>query len=274
MSEQRVPTQEELEKAKDAVVGEQPTIPDPADSVVELPRGILSADGVTWERKAVIRELTGADEEGIARMTAGNNATNMLVAMLAYGVESIGPHALPRMPIQERAMLLDGLLVGERELLFLNVIKTTFGDRRTLRVRCKNGDCAGENDVSFSITDDIPIKQMDDPDRFVYEFTCKDGTRIEYRLVTGADQAEVNKRVGTTTAEMNTMIIARVLTSVNGKQVVDPKHFALNMKMMDRRDLVDALTAQQPGPYFPEVKLPCATCGAESLFVFNWADLL
>jgi hypothetical protein len=176
------------------------------------------------------------------------------------------------MGVQERMGIIEQLLVGEKELLFLHVLRVTYGDIRTVAMRCPQ--CNAMNDVSFSLTEDVPVRTMDDPTRIVYEYETRKGDRIEYRLVTGADQAEAARKTGITAAEENTLLLARVLVNVNGQPAVDPTKFVRDLGALDRRTWLDELVSKQPGPYFEEVKLPCATCGAESLFTPGWADLL
>ena len=255
---------------KEAAAGDQPLMSETPSTLVTLFRGVR--DGGGWAQEAHVHELNGADEEGIARMMGGSTPTQFLNAMLAYGVKSLGPHDLEKLGVQERMGLLDTLLLGEKEMLFLNVLRVTYGDRRTVGVRCVA--CQQINDVTFSLSEDVPVKQMDDPFRGLYDYETRQGQRIEYRLVTGADQAEASRKTAITSAEENTLLLSRVITTVDGKPLVDPTKFARDLGAMDRRQLLEDLVGKQPGPYFEEVKLPCATCGAESLFTPGWADLL
>jgi hypothetical protein len=261
-----------LSQVKDLVTGDQPLMTDPPDAHVILFRGLYLQGN--WHQEAMVKELTGADEEAIARMQGGTQTSpgQFLNGMLAFGVASLASFDLPAMTLQERFALLDQLLVGEKELLFLNILRVTYGDQRSVSVRCM--ECAAINEVSFLISTDIPIRSMDDPFRTTYEYTCRNGSHIEYRLVTGADQAEVAKKTNASIPEQNTIIFSRCITTLNGKPIVDPLHFARGMSAFDRRLLLAAMNESQPGPYFEEVKLPCATCGAESTFTPQWADLL
>lgn len=260
----------EMGKVQTAIHGEEPLIPEAPDTNVTLFRGAYS--GGEWNQKAAVKELNGSDEEYIARMMGGSNPTLYLNAVLTYGVEMLGAYDLPTLGVAERMALIDSLLVGEKELLFLNILRVTYGDIRTVAVKCPT--CQAVNDVSFSITEDVPIRTLDDPFALDYEFTCRNEDNLRYRLVNGADQAASAQKPQATMPEQNTILISRVITTVNGKPLVDPLHFAREMGALDRRNLLDTLLSKQPGPYFEEVKLPCATCGAESLFTPTWADLL
>jgi hypothetical protein len=254
---------------KDAVAGEQPLMGDAPDVHVTLFRGVLGSSGYLTE--ATVRELNGADEEGIARMMGGSAPAAYLNAVLAYGTSTVGLYELEKLGVQERLHIIDGLLVGEKEYLFLNILRVTYGDKRTVGVRCPN--CQAINDVTFSLTEDVPVRKLED-DAPTYEYTCRNGDNITYRLVTGADQAEALRKPNTTEPEANTILLSRVVSAVNGRPLVDPQHFARDLGAFDRRELLEALRSKQPGPYFEEVKLPCASCGAESLFTPTWADLL
>jgi hypothetical protein len=265
--------QAELAKVKDAVAGDQPTMSEIPFTSVTLFRGVFS--GSEWRQDAIVRELTGVDEEAIARMMGNQTpqfAAQFLNAVVAYGTQSLGPYDLEHMGLQERIGLIDGLLVGEKEYLFLNVLRVTYGDERTVPVRCQV--CNAMNDISFLLSQDVPVRKMDDPFRTTYEFTCRDGTHLEYKLVTGADQAESLKRANLTVPEQNTIIFSRCIAMVNGQPPMDPLHYARHMGAQDRRLLLNEMNDRQPGPYFEEVKLPCATCGAESSFTPAWSDLL
>lgn len=263
------PEQREVEmaKLKDAIAGEQPLMALPVNTHVVLFRGVFTQNA--YQPDAEVRELTGVDEEAIARMMGGQG--QFLNAVVAFGTKSLGSYELEGMGLQERLSLIERLLVGEKEYLFLNILRVTYGDERTVPVRCVT--CGEMNDISFMCSE-VPVRQMDDPFRATYEYTCRNGDHIEYRLVTGADQAEAFKRPNATLPEQNTIMFSRCIATVNGKPVVDTLHFARNLGAFDRNRLLAEMTEKQPGPYFEEVKLPCASCGAESTFMPAWADLL
>jgi hypothetical protein len=264
------PTEEDLTKAQEIMRGEGPLIAEPPDTSVTLFRGVW--DGNKFRTDAQVKELTGADEEGIARMLGASAPVQYMNAVLVYGVTNLGAYELEKMSVQERTGIIDMLLVGEKEYLFLQILLVTYGDERTVSVQCEA--CGGMNEIFFSITDDVPIKKLEDPTKSIYEYEAKGGQRIEYRLVTGADAAEANKRPNISNPEENTIILSRIIETVDGKPLIDPTKFVRGLGAKDRRTLMREVVAKQPGPYFEEVKLPCATCGAEALFTPGWANLL
>jgi len=262
--------QQDLDEVKAAIIGETPLMAQPPDGSVTLFRGLFH--GLGWQTDAEVSELTGEDEEIIARAMSSDNTLGYVNAILLQGVHRIGPLVLEELPTHERVGTIDRLLLGEKELLFIRILQITYGDERTVVTECPS--CRETIDVSFSIADDIPIRDLDDPQRPSYDFALRDGSHVEYHLVTGEDQAEANKRKGMTTPERNTITLSRCIVSHDGKPLVDPLRFARQLSAYDRRTLLNEISNKQPGPYFREVKLPCAACGVISSFMPTWADLL
>lgn len=266
----QVDVESEMVAVKSAIVGETPIMEQPPSGVVTLFRGLFQNS--SWHTDAAVSELTGEDEEVIARAMTASDTLGFVNAILQQGVERLGPLVLADHPASERLGIINRLLIGEKEMLFLSILRTTYGDVRTVETECPA--CRETNEVEFSITDDIPVRTLDDPQRVAYDFTMKDGSHLEYRLVTGEDQAEATKRKNITVAEQNTITLSRCINSHNGLPLLDPMIFCRRMGALDRRKLLDEINKKQPGPYFEEVKLPCAACGVMASFQPAWADLL
>jgi hypothetical protein len=262
--------QQDLETAKRVIVGEAPLMGEPPDTSVKLCRGLFQ--GAAWATDAEVKELSGDDEEVIARSLSQNDALSLVNAMLTQGVVRIGNmDLLTRTPV-ERIGIINQLLVGDKELLFLRILQVTFGDERVVDTLCPA--CGERIEVVYHISKDIPIRPLADATRALYEFVLRNGDRIEYRLVNGEDQTEATKRRASLLPEQNTIMLSRCITSLNGRPLIDPLHYAKALGAGDRRNLLKEINLHQPGPYFEEVKLPCAECGVESGFAPAWADLL
>lgn len=263
-------TQGDIEKAKHAIVGDMPLMDAPPDTQVKLCRGLFQGNG--FVTNAEIKELSGDDEEYIARSLASSDSLSLVNAMLIYGVLSIGSVDLRTKPPAERIGYINQLLVGDKELLFLRILQVTFGDERVVETICPV--CEKRIEVVYHISKDIPIRELTEPERSTYEFTLRNGDRLEYRLVTGDDQTEATKRRASMLPEQNSILLSRCVISLNGRPLLDPLHFAKALSAGDRRNLLKEINRHQPGPHFEEVKLPCAECGVESGFAPAWADLL
>ena len=249
---------------RSAIAGEMPTIKDPEDPVITLPRGV-HADG-KWNTKCSVRELTGKDEEYLARK---RDVLDYFDAVLALGVEHVGDIDLADKTVSEREEVLSQLLAGERELLFLAVIRGTFGNERDISSTC--GSCRKDFtttlllDTDFVLTDTLGINPP-----LTYELTTSKGETLEYRLVNGSDQRAAAD--GSTTAEQNTIILSRTIKKVNGKRQFDMRDYVLSMSMKDRRQIMEAMEELHP-TINNELELECPSCGVKNTVLVNWGDL-
>lgn len=251
---------------RDVLAGEMPTMGEPENPVLTLPRGRLVNN--KWETAAEVRELNGADEEYLARR---RDPLDYFDAVLALGVTRLGSADLASMSITEREQVLATLLTGERELLFLTVIRATFGNERDLEFQC--GSCQGEFTTTLLLDHDFPLVDdlgFDPP--LTYEFTTSKGDRVEYRLVNGADQREAASKRNATTAEQNTVVLTNVIKRVNGTVPFDAKEYVLGLSMKDRRDLVADMDKRLP-TINNEIDLECQSCGTKNRVTLNWGDL-
>lgn len=262
------PTEEDLDRAKKIVAGDVPLMPRGEDTGVVLPRGLLV--GGTWRSSAVVRELTGDDEEYIARINATADQYGFFDVVLARGVESLAGNVFADLNMGERKVLLGQLLLAEREILFLNVARVTFGDQKSLNFTCSS--CGAEVEFDLLISEDIKIKETEFSGDGQYEYHTNKGQVISYRLATGHDQEEVLGRKGLNVSEQNTIMLSRCVTKVDGAPVIDPLRFAKGLTMKDRAVLIDQMVTKQPSPDML-VKVPCSSCGVVSPLSVGWGDI-
>ncbi len=98
-------------------------ITSPSNNIVTLPGGYITATGEVID-EAEVRELTGADEEAIAKAP---NVGRALLTILQRGTVRIG---------EERAddKVLDSILSADRDVLLLAIFKATFGNTTIIPV--------------------------------------------------------------------------------------------------------------------------------------------
>lgn len=257
----------QLQAAKERIAGGVPLIEDPPSCIVMLQRGLLR--GQEWQQEAEVRELNGADEEALSRV---RDMVNFFDLVMAHGTVRIGDEDLSVRPISERQIILGELLLGERSQLLLAVIRVTYGDNKTLNVTCPNPDCKAEQEVDLILSEDFKIKPMEDPHKLTYSFATAKGDAIEYRLATGADQVAALSKKGATQSEQNSILLSRVITSVNNGLLPDPLGYARAMLMRDRTVLLEKLMDQQPKLDLT-LKVPCVGCGGEQVLSLGWTDL-
>lgn len=257
-------TEQDLALAQQKVTGTVPVIPDAPDVVFELPRGLFHAGN--WETTTEVRELTGVDEEALARF---KDNYDFFDGVVVYGTARIGSVDLEGKPFGERQAMLAGLLVGEREQLFVSITRATFGDTKTLAYRCPL--CLQDSEVDLELSRDMAFPEVDHLP-LSFEHTTAKGKAIEYRLVTGADQMEINKRKGVSPADQNTFLLSKCILRVDGKELVDPLTTAREMSMRDRVDILDRMTEHQPSPN-TSIEYECPMCDGVSKVEVAMGDI-
>jgi hypothetical protein len=257
--------EQKLREAQKAIVGDVPLIPTAPDTIVRIPRGIFTSN--KWETEVEVRELTGADEEAMARF---KEAYDFFNGILVYGITRIGSTDLSGRPFSERSSTLAGLLIGEREQLFIHIARVTYGDEKVITHTCPF--CGVEADTTLLLSEDIPFPEMDSPQTTSFTMTTNKNHILTYRLATGADQMLVFSKKGANPAEQNTIMLSQCITQVDGEPVVSPLDLARGLSIGDRRKLLEELAGHQPSPDF-NLKLDCVSCGEEMTLPITWQDI-
>ena len=255
--------QQDLQAAKQAIAGTVPLLPEAPDTAVPLALGLFHLG--QFYKDAEVRELTGVDEEKLAKV---KDEMQSFSTVIALGTVRIGSIDLESLPLVERKGILGGLLLGDREKLFLNIVRVTFGDLKQVGFDCMA--CGEGQEVDLYLSEDFPQQEGDIASQ-VFSHVTANGTEIEYRLATGSDQEAVLERP-VSSAEANTLMLSRCITKVNGQMVVDPLAFARGLGMKDRATLLDSLVEKQPSISL-EVKTRCAACGEEVPLTVGWGTI-
>jgi hypothetical protein len=234
-----------------------PEVEDLPDFTVQLPAGLI-VDGELFQT-AEVRELTGEDEEKLAKARAANNASKIISTLIQCGTVSVGDS-------KATEKVLNSLLQGDLDTLLLGIRRVTFGDEfEVFNIQCS--ECGEANDVKMKLSD-IPMKTLDDPEKRVFTVSLRQGRKATLTLPTGALQLELFKKQYTL-AEMNSITLAscvQTFIEANGEEhpcsgLADVKKLGL----ADRKSLQDFIYNTQPGPRYDEVVAACHACEAEVL---------
>jgi hypothetical protein len=250
----------------EAIKDPLPTIAEPEDTTVQLLRGLLDSSTGEWQTIATVREMTGEDEERIAAVSTEKDAYNTYMStILSNTVVSIGT-----LDTQANKKLIDELLLGDRDLLFLGALRATYGQERTLVAVCSN--CHRDNDVTINLVDDFPVPTTGHNPQELVSITGRKGKTYRFRIPTVADAKYISSN-STTSAENNTAMLARcaVFDTDTPPNRLD---WARKINLADRTKIVNAITKAQVGPRMEEVKAPCAHCETEMILMVDWASLL
>ena len=237
----------EVAETADPVV--EATITRPADNEVELPGGYLTFSGEIL-KTAEVRELNGKDEEALGKAT---NVARMWQTLLTRAVVSIGG---------ERASesVLDNMLAGDRDALLLGIYRVTYGNEATLQSYCDG--CREVKEVNIDINSDIKTKILVDPvaDR---RFTVH-GKKNEYvvNLPTGLVSKALGVNPDLTYAETVTLLLEKTIQLINDQPVMG-KNQILNINVVDRKKIVEAIADRNIGPQFDDIVITCPSCEGE-----------
>jgi hypothetical protein len=254
------------ESANSAMADPVPSIDAPPSTSVKLIRGVLNGATNDWEKDAVVRELTGEDEEHLASLDSKEDLSygEYLTHLLKRAVVSIGSMTPDNSPD-----LIDDLIIGDRDLLFIGVIRATYGRSREMQMIC--GTCEKSNDVTIDLEDDFKVEDTNLDINKPVAVQLKDGSTLHFNYPTTGDSRYAVKK-GKTTAEQNTYIISRCLI---GSQDRDSREsWAKKLSLVDRKKIVQAINQAQPGPRMGEVKTQCAHCDTELTVLMDWVSLL
>lgn len=242
-----------------------PEIPKQVDNTIELQRGLLNTTTGVWERRAEVRELTGWDEERISALENRSNITYMdyITEILKMGTVAVG-----NLDFSQR---LEELTIGDRNLLFLAIVRTTYGRERTFEQTCES--CKKVNKITIDLYDDFPIQKPAFDPTGTLQVILKDGSIHELRPPTAEDSAYVAKNAKTIAAQ-STLMIARCSVWTNTDAPDNTEEWARNLSMSDRGTLIRALSDIEMGPKMEEVDVDCVHCGDKLSVLIDWIFLI
>jgi hypothetical protein len=237
-----------------------PVLEDPRDSVFTLAAGYVTNDG-TWAKTFEVRELTGRDEEALARISdLGRSVT----AMISRATVRLGPDK-----VTDEA--LDSLVAGDWDTILLAIRTATFGPEVELTPTCNS--CRTKYEVTVDITKDLSIRTSNIED---LTWTVQ-GKRSVYEvsLYTGATQRKILAQMGEegrTVAVINTEILYDSISSIDGLPVLGLDDVR-DLPIADRRALLESIQERRVGPDLQGVTIKCPTCGNEQPYPLSAAAL-
>jgi hypothetical protein len=238
----------QADMAEEAPV-EEPTITPPPDTVFDLPGGFISPTGEV-AMEAEVRELTGRDEEVIAKATTIQKALSIVLQRGLVRVGSVN---------NITDGVLNNMLAGDRDYALLRIYAATFGKDVKTTQTCTQ--CGSEVDIEIDVLADIPVKRLESPtDRRIF-VECSVG-KVAIDLPTGYTQKEIMAHGDKTLAELTTILLENTVVQINDRPVVG-RNVVLDLPIRDRRKINEALADHQMGPQMQDIKVECPNCATE-----------
>lgn len=243
-------------------VGSVPTITIPSlpDTNIDLPGGFYDPLDDQLVTTAEVRELTGADEEAIVKITEPGKA---LMTILEKATVSLGGK-----PADKETLSM--LLAGDREALLLAIRRVTFGNEVELEAVCSR--CPELQTFIVDLEKDVEIKTLEDrinDRRFTLDLKVG---RVKVALPTGDTQNKLVNASNKNTAELDTLLLSNCVLEINDVPVLGQAQIR-NLGIKDRRSILEEIAKRNPGPLLSEVKKACKTCGQEVELPLTLADL-
>jgi hypothetical protein len=231
----------------------------PAESdLVTLPVPVRIGDQLITT--AVVRELTGADEEALAKADASGEPERMLDALLTAGVVALGSHRPNSQDILD-------LPVADRDALLIGIRRATYGPEvRFEKLRCQQ--CGEDFELRYDLGDVPSGQPMAKDSLWELRVSLRRGGAVGLRLPTGSDQMAVLEQIRTrqlNRAEQDTLIMGRCLLRMINAQgeesaVSDGVQIARSLSMADRSAIVREMDKNRPGPRLEEASVTCPAC--------------
>lgn len=249
---------EDANRGIDAVP-DRPNVIDPPEAVFHLAAGYVQDDGA-WTKEYEVRELTGRDEEALARIT---DVGRSLVALIERAVVRLGrDEATP-----ER---LNSLMGGDWDSILLAIRAVTFGPTVELKPTCTA--CRTEYEVTVNLTTDLAVRTANPED---LSWTVKGKRHVyEVSLYTGSTQRKVFDLMAEdrSIAAINTEVLHDSIDRIDGMPVLGRDEIR-DLSVADRRQLLDSIQERRVGPDLQGVTIKCPTCGNEQPYPLNAAAL-
>lgn len=262
-------TKEDANLINEAIADPVPAMEGVPQVTAELIQGIYDPKKEVWHTDAEVRELTGEDEEYLAALEnkKGLLYSEYMNALLSRAVTRIGTINVNAMNGKQ---LVNQLMLGDRDLLYMAVVKATYGETRLINIVCSK--CEVKNDVEIMLDEDFPVTYPD--------FDVREGLKVEtskgvvtLRLPTGEDTVIAQKEADNDAA-LNTVMLSRCAMWPEGEAPESPMKWARSLNIGDRKKLINTLLEVEVGPKMGEVDTQCASCGEDMPILLDWVSLL
>lgn len=242
---------------------------EPQDNMVTLLAGFKTKTGDVYTIE--VRELTGEDEEVLARTarTGNNNVFHFMNAVIDCGVVRCGQEKKT-----DNGKILKQLLIGDRDAILLGIRRATYGD--TIQLDgwvCPS--CGESSDIEIPMAD-IPVREYTEK---IFTVPLRKGGEVEVKLANGGDQLAVWNDVKLNAKERDSLLLSRCLVSITDKDgnkrqaAGQAGGIARRLSVPDRAAILKKLNDNQPGPRLIDLKITHDTCGEEVNLGVGLADL-
>ena len=244
----------------------------PPDDRVTLPGGFVHKGKLI--RHVIVRELTGEDEESLARAIRNPNPFHFYGTLLRCGVARVG-----ELSREDSQAVLPDLLMGDCDEIILGIRAATYGDAvEVLGWTCP--ECGRKiGKLEFSLAEDVERVRLKDPaDEASFDVALRKGASARVRLASLATMTSIHEMPDLLTPQRDDVLLSKAVetfTDARGQAHIVALAPSVVRKMAapDRRKVLTEMSKRQPGPRYNEVRFKHDECGEEVTLALGITDL-
>lgn len=220
---------------------------------------IVCPSGLTGE----IRGLKGKEGKLLADRTAARAGSTFekLLSGCWLATTDPGIYALA----EGAALDWSKVLVADRFFALLQIRSLTFGDEYAFSVQCKNGACRERFEWELSLKD-LPVRVLSEEAKSAFTtgnrfetMLPRDGRRVWFKLMTGADEARAATVLKNGRDGMLLTALALRIVEIEGVADKDRRTFLEEIEMADATALLDTFE-EVDGGVETSIDVECPSC--------------
>ena len=228
----------------------------------EMLMGYRDENGVV-HKEFELREITGADEEAIAKKEIKSNGAKVLRTLLARCCIRIGTLEKSAMKDAKWVDIIQSLSVADQDLMILKLREISVGETIESKHICPNEDCK-EEIITTADTEEFEVVPFDGLEEIEFElpkgFKDKDGNILKkgrLRHPNGLDREILDGVARKNIGHANTLMLTRCIVDLEGIKVYDD--LVRNLSIKDRNYLLGLIQEHKFGVNL-EIDVECPSC--------------
>jgi hypothetical protein len=196
------------------------------------------------------------------QLAKAGGQVDALLAACWLATTDAGPYALGDAPIDWGKVL-----VGDRAHVLFQIRIATYGADYAFRVTCERDACREPIDWQIDLAA-LPMRPLPEASRVGFvagnklETQLPDGTRVTYRLLTGADERALPALRRQAPDRIVSTLLAHRIVAIEGVSPKDRRAFLEDLPMRDATELMRELD-QADGGLETQIDIACPACGQE-----------
>jgi hypothetical protein len=224
-----------------------------------MPTTIICPSGLSGE----IRGLKGKEGKLLADRGAARAGSTFEKLLAGCWLQTLDPGLYD---VPDGAPLdWSKVLVADRFYTLLQIRSLTFGDEYAFSVQCKSAGCRERFEWELSLAD-LPVRALSETSRAAFKdgnrFEARlprDGRRVWFRLMTGADEARAAVALKNARDGMLLTALAIRIVEIEGVADKDRRAFLEEMEMADATALLDTFE-EVDGGVETTLEVECPHC--------------